>query len=257
MSGIFGSLYAQTYDDVYRSKDYEAECDLLERLWREMGAAPVQSVLDLGCGTGNHPLALGARGYTVVGVDRSDEMVMRAGEKAVASMLSERVSFRQGDIRDARLGRTFDAVTMLFAVLGYQTANADVIAALRTAREHLAVGGPFVADVWYGPAVLRERPGQRVALVEGDGTKMLRIADSTVDTRVQCVRVHYALWQIEGDRIVARADEEHEMRFFFPRELELMLHVSGFELVRLGAFPDIDVAASESTWNVTVVARAV
>ena len=257
MSGVFGSLYAKTYDDVYRSKDYEAECDLLERLWRELAAAPVKSVLDLGCGTGNHALPLGARGYTVVGVDRSDEMIARAEEKAAAASLSERVSFLRGDVRDVRLDRAFDAVTMLFAVLGYQTANADVLAALRTAREHVAVGGLVVADVWYGPAVLHERPEQRVALVQADGAKMLRVADATVDALTQCARVHYRLWQIDGDRIVGEAEEEHEMRFFFPRELELMLGVCGLELVRLGAFPDIDAAPSESTWNVTVVARAV
>jgi SAM-dependent methyltransferase len=257
VSDVFGSLYADTYDDVYRTKDYEAECDLLERIWQGMGSSPVRSVLDLGCGTGNHALPLAARGYEVVGVDRSEQMIARATAKASESPSSDRRTFQQGDIRHVRLGRTFDAVTMLFAVLGYQTQNEDVLAALQTARAHLSREGLLVADVWYGPAVLHERPEQRVAVVKADGSKMLRVTGAAVDTLAQCARVHYRLWQIEDDRVVGEAEEEHEMRFFFPRELELMLDVSGLSLVRLGAFPDIDTAPDESTWNVVLVARAV
>lgn len=257
MSGVFGPLYAQTYDDVYRAKEYEAECDVLERIWQRMGSGPVHAVLDLGCGTGNHALSLAARGYEVVGIDRSEEMIARARDKASADRRVDGTSFQRGDIGEVRLGRTFDAVTMLFAVLGYQTTNSDVLAALRTARGHLSPGCLLIADVWYGPAVLHEGPEQRVALIEADGARILRVARASVDTFAQCVRVHYNLWQINRDRIVAEAEEEHEMRFFFPRELELMLEVSGLSLVRLSAFPDIDVAPDQSTWNVAFVARAV
>jgi hypothetical protein len=51
---------------------------------------------------------------------------------------------------------------MMFAVLGYQGENDDVLAALKTAHRHARPGGLFLFDVWYGPAVLHERPSQRV-----------------------------------------------------------------------------------------------
>jgi hypothetical protein len=50
--------------------------------------------------------------------------------------------------------------------------------------------------------------------------------------------------------------EEHVMRFFFRRELELLLHATGFELARLGGFPDVMVEVEERSWNVSVIARA-
>ena len=56
---------------------------------------------------------------------------------------------------------------MMFAVLGYQHTNADVLDALATARAHLDVGGLFAFDVWYGPAVLSERPSERVKVDRG------------------------------------------------------------------------------------------
>jgi SAM-dependent methyltransferase len=257
MSIPFGEAYAQTYDDVYRAKDYTAECDLLERVWREYSAVPVGTVLDLGCGTGAHALALAERGHEVVGVDRSPDMLARAGAKAKASDNAKgTASFVLGDIREIRLERTFDAVAILFAVLGYQTTNDDVRAALRTAREHLSPGGMLVFDVWYGPAVLHQRPAQRISVVDTPKGRLLRVTGATLDVSRHLSRVAYRLWELEGDRVVAETQEEHVMRFFFPLELELLLDVCGFDLLRLGAFPEIDADPDETTWNVAAVARA-
>ena len=64
-------------------------------------------------------------------------------------------------------GGKFDAALMMFAVLGYQVENDDVLAALRTARRHLEPGGLFIFDVWYGPAVLHQRPSERVKIIPG------------------------------------------------------------------------------------------
>ena len=60
---------------------------------------------------------------------------------------------------DAADAQTFDAAVMMFAVLSYQLSNQDVLSTLATVRRHLQVGGLFIADLWYGPAVLNERPG--------------------------------------------------------------------------------------------------
>ena len=77
-SGVFGRDYAAAYDDLYQDKDYVAECDLIERVFETYGQGPTRRVLDLGCGTGGHAVILAKRGYDVVGVDRSPEMLERA-----------------------------------------------------------------------------------------------------------------------------------------------------------------------------------
>jgi hypothetical protein len=61
---------------------------------------------------------------------------------------------------------------------------------------------------------------------------------------------------MEGDRVVQHAEERHEMRFFFPLELELLLDAAGFELVRLGAFPELDREPDDASWSFLAVARA-
>ena len=57
MNPLFGKEYADQYDLLYGDKDYEAECDLLEKVFRLYSSAPVKTILDLGCGTGNQTSA--------------------------------------------------------------------------------------------------------------------------------------------------------------------------------------------------------
>jgi SAM-dependent methyltransferase len=255
VTGVFGEPYADLYDAVYGEKDYGAECALVERVLGEHARGPRTRLLDLGCGTGNHALPLAARGWQVTGVDRSPEMLAHARTKLpVAGAGSAR--FVEGDIRTIDLGSTFDAALMMFAVLCYQTANRDVSAALAAVRRHLRPGGLFVFDVWYGPAVLVQRPSSRFREVSVPDGRVLRQSDGELDTRRHLCTVRFHLWRLRGDLVVAEAEELHSMRYFFPLELAAFLDRADLDLLRIGAFPDFDRDPDESTWNVLGVARA-
>src|SRR5437763_4854364 len=84
------------------------------------------------------------------------------------------VSFELGDIRTLDLGRNFDAVISLFHVMSYQTTDADLLAALTTARRHLQSGGLFLFDFWHGPAVLFEEPSRREKRIEDERFRAVR-----------------------------------------------------------------------------------
>ena len=252
----FGSDYAGAYDQLYRDKNYLKECELIDRLLRTYADGTIHSVLDLGCGTGNHAIPLAERGLSVVGVDRSDTMLQAARKKAAAQEVDGNVNFYEGDIRSFQMGHLFDASLMMFAVLGYQLDNADVLAALRTARQHLRAGGLFIFDVWYGPAVLRQGPSDRVKSILTEKGQILRSASGQLDVQRHLCKVSYHLWELEDDRLTRETEETHRMRYFFPLELDLFLDCCGFAPIRLGAFPEFDRDPDETTWNVCAVARA-
>jgi SAM-dependent methyltransferase len=257
MTEVFNATYSDAYDLVYGEKDYAGECDLAERLFQVYGDHSIRSILDLGCGTGGHARLLGQRGYEVVGVDRSESMLAHARKKASTFSDDGRVQFRQGDVRFLDLDQRFDAVLMMFAVLGYQSGNEDVLAALKTARRHLAVGGLLLFDVWYGPVVLQERPGERVKEIATSTGQILRTAHGELDARQHLCNVCYQVWRLEEGRIVEHTEELHTMRYFFPLELEFFLRCSGFSMLRLGAFPEFDREPDETTWNVMCMAKAI
>jgi SAM-dependent methyltransferase len=248
----FAADYASAYDLIYADKAYDQEVELLERIFEMYGQGAVRSILDLGCGTGGHAIPLAQHGYTVVGVDRSPAMVAQARERAPSLPA---LTFEQGDLRTLDLGRSFDVVLMMFAVLGYQLENADVSAALASAYRHTSPGGLLFFDVWYGPAVLTERPSPRIKVSELPNGQLLRVANGELDVRHQACHVSYRVWRIEDEHLVGDTRELHTMRYFFPLELELLLQQAGFELLRLGSFPELEKEPDTSTWNVCVVAR--
>lgn len=74
-------------DDPYRRVDYRRMVAWPGRIEREapfllrvLASAPQASVLDLGCGTGEHADFLAAEGYRAVGIDRSEAQIAKARE---------------------------------------------------------------------------------------------------------------------------------------------------------------------------------
>jgi SAM-dependent methyltransferase len=250
----FGA-YASFYDALYREKDYPGECDVLEKVFKRFAASPVRRVLDLGCGTGGHAVVLASRGYSVTGVDRSAPMLSVAQEKS--HRLGLNITFQQGDIRSWSCDDTWDAVISMFAVLSYQVSHEDVTAAIATARRHLDPGGLFIFDVWFGPGVLTEPPGDRVKETQDGDHDIIRYASSTLDIIHQTVDVQYLVIHSDGDGKMRRVREMHRMRFFFPNELDLLLKSGGFRLLHLSPFGQIDQVIRQNTWNLTVIGEPV
>jgi len=114
---VFQGLYAEAYDLFYREKDYKAECDFLGKLFSNKREGEVRTVLDLGCGTGGHAIELARRGFQVVGVDISVEMLSRAKERA--RQAGVQIDFCHHDVRTMQLHDSFDASIAMFAVVGY------------------------------------------------------------------------------------------------------------------------------------------
>jgi SAM-dependent methyltransferase len=251
----FGRDYADAYDAIYRDKNYAGEVDLIERILVRNGLDGPRRLLDLGCGTGNHALPLAQRGYTVVGVDRSPAMLAQAREKASAAHVGS-VVFQEGDIRKLDLGQRFDAALMMFTVLGYQLEDADLMAALATVRRHLEPGGLFVFDVWNGPAVLANRPGERQVSVTDGSTSITRKTRAFLDIPRHLCRVCFDLERVGADGRTEQWQEEHVVRYYFPQELESALRKNRLDLLHLRSFPDDEAPADERAWNVIGAARA-
>ena len=257
MDEPFEAAYAGFYDLLYYDKDYAAECDFIEGIFRAYGSHPITTILDGGCGTGGHAILLAQRGYQVTGLDRSVPMIALAQEKAAQEGLS--TDFRIGDLRQLDLGRSFDACICMFAVISYQVENRDLQSVLRGVRRHLRRGGLLVFDIWYGPAVLRVKPEPRLKVVEAPSGRLFRFATSQLDIRRHINQVDYWLLLIDRakERLVKEVREQHEVRYLFPQEIAYHLETAGFELLSLSPFLDLHGVPTEETWSVCVVARAI
>lgn len=253
---IFGK-YADFYDLLYQDKDYKGECDVIEEIFAKYSKKKIVSILDLGCGTGNHAFIFHEKGYRILGVDRSEVMLTNAKNKLLKLTDNKNIRFERGDIRNWKTDEKFDAVLMLFAVLGYQLENKDVFKAFTTVKKHLKSNGLFIFDVWYGPSVLIQKPSKRTKTVVTTKGKIIRKAYSGIDTIRQICTVHYLTSYIQNKKLIQKIKEDHQMRFFFPKELEFYLQSAGLKLLKLGAFPQWRKIPNEKTWNIFGIAKAV
>ena len=243
------SDYSRYYDLLYRDKDYAGEAAYVCELIRQF-APGAKRLLDLGCGTGRHAELLAVHGFDVTGVDRSDDMLALAQPRASSSL-----RFVQGDLRELRLGSTYDVVVSLFHVFSYQTTNEDLAAAFQTAREHLNPGGVLIFDCWYGPAVLTDPPTVRVKRLADDELEVIRIAepvlhpnDNTVDVRYQVV-IHS---RSKGE--ASQLTETHVMRYLFKPEVLGYMAAANLTLLACEEWRSRKPPGSE-TWNVVFVGR--
>ena len=118
-------------------EEYTEEVASFVRRFSRHGVPDGGTVLHLGSGGGSIDFLL-KRHYRVTGVDLSEPML------AVSRALNPEVEYLDGDIRDVRLGRTFDAV-LLHDAISYMTSVAELEAAYRTAAAHLRPGGIMLA----------------------------------------------------------------------------------------------------------------
>ncbi len=119
----------------------EAEVD---RVLEILDPGPQDRILDLACGTGRHSIALARRGFDVVGVDISSDLIEIAeGEAAIREVDAE---FILTDLRNLDFSERFDRVLSLHGgAIGYFEDDAEnrrafeiVAAALRPGGAHLA-----------------------------------------------------------------------------------------------------------------------
>lgn len=201
---------AHFYDAIYRAfKDYAAEATAISTLVR--AAHPnARTILDVGCGTGEHALHLRkCHGFAVDGLDRDRELLAVAREKVPDAR------FFEGDMADFDVGHRYDVVMCLFSSIGYLKALERVTAALRCFRRHLAEDGMIVVERWFAPGVLRDGPGS-TRRAEVGGVRVERTSHTTVEGRFSTLTFNYRFEDASGVHV---AREVHELGLFTQEEM--------------------------------------
>jgi SAM-dependent methyltransferase len=113
--------------------DYAEEAEFYREAIAALCSFTPQSMLELGSGGGNNASHL-KRHYKMTLVDLSPGML------AVSQKLNPECEHLQGDMRTARLDRTFDTVFIHDAIV-YMTTEEDLRRAIETAYAHCRPGG--------------------------------------------------------------------------------------------------------------------
>lgn len=225
---------AASYDRLTNDVPYAEILNFYDRILARYGLSP-KTALDLACGTGSMAILLAERGISVLGADRSEEMLTEASGKT-ADMPNPPYFIRQSMER-LRLPYPVDLCVCCLDGVNYVTEPERLQEAFRRVRKHLNPGGLFLFDV-NSEAKLRGLDGQYF-LDEDDEVFCLWRAMFDEQTRV-CTYGIDVFRRIpspdpRGGKtgVWERNREEHRERAYSAGELTAMLAEAGFESVEV------------------------
>ncbi len=137
------SIYsiAELYDHI-NGNAYVPYADFLEESFKKADIK-VNEVLDMGCGTGGIAALLADRGYDMIALDISPEMLNIAREKNYG----KNTLLLCQDMREFELYGTVQAVYSSFDCINYLTEKGDLDRVFALVRNYLESGGVFIFDI--------------------------------------------------------------------------------------------------------------
>lgn len=183
------------------------------------------SVLDLGCGTGQLAAAL-ADGRSVTGVDPAAAMLKIARHRPNG----QKIDWVEADARDVRLGQKFDLVLLTGHAFQVFLTSSDQQAVLRTIAHHLAPGGLFIFDSRNPEAKEWQswNPRESERILEHPGLGAIKAWNDTVQDAVTGIVTYGTSYEVlaSGRRLSAKS------KIAFPTKdaLDEMLDAAGLHV---------------------------
>ena len=218
---------AASYDRLTNDVDYEATVNFYMQILEKEGLRP-RTVADLACGTGSITKILAEKGYDVVGVDMSEDMLTLAIQKVLELECPPRFICQK--LQDLYLPRGVDMAVCALDSLDYITNPDDCAEAIRRTYKVLNPGGIFIFDV-NTPEKLRAMDGQ-VFLDEDDDVYCVWRGEFDEQTNICTYAMD--LFQRNGNAW-RRSYEEHCEYAYSQQQLTAFLKAAGFTNIEVYA----------------------
>ena len=224
------SFLAGSYDKLTYDVGYDQWADYLEKHFQKRGL-PGKTVLDLACGTGSRTVELANRGYEMIGVDLSPDMLGEASEKAMDEVGEDQIPpiFLCQSMDKLDLNGTIDACECCLDSVNYVTDPKKLKKAFERVHLFLMPGGLFVFDI-NTVEKLMGLDGQ-VFLDETEDTYCVWRAE--FEKRRSICSYFMDIFQLDEETgLWERGEELHEERAYTVEELTAFLEDAGFKDIK-------------------------
>ncbi len=248
----FSETYANLYDLFHSNKNYEKESqDILNLVTNLEPTAKIQSILDMGCGTGMHLEALSRLGLKCYGYDLS------VGMLEIAKRRCPEVIF-YSEIDSLKLN--VDLAVAMFDVISYILNEEALESFFQGAFNQLRPGGYFYADSWNFEGVLMDPPrdvdrevrynNERIVrkvspqLINESNIEFMANGISTLDIQLINLETNFEL-----------IHENHKIKAWCPETVKRCLNNVGFEVTGLFSLKSKDLPPTREDFRFGVIAR--
>ncbi len=215
--------FAAVYDRLMDEIPYKKWCDYVSGILENQGISD-GLLLELGCGTGTLTEMFAKKGYDMIGVDLSEDMLAEAMEKRSESGLS--ILYLQQDMREFELYGTVAAVISLCDTMNYLTEFEDLVTVLRLVNNYLDPQGIFVFDLKTDYYFANE-VGEQIFAEADEEVSYIWQNEYDEDERIN--QYLLTLFLQEEDGRYSRYDELHEQRAYTLKEIKKAARLAGME----------------------------
>ena len=219
---------AYFYDLFTDDIDYQKTADKLHDLFLKEKHKP-EIILDLGCGTGSLSFLLQQKGYDMIAVDISEDMLLIAREKA-ESLNIENILFLQQDAAKLDLYGTIDACVCNLDVINHITSREKLLEVFNKVHLFLRPSGLFVFDintvlkfstVFLNNSYITEKEGTFCAF------------NTQYSKKSGVCRIDYTFFKEDEKGLYERYEDTQRERAYEIDEIKDMLKLSGFMNVKV------------------------
>lgn len=220
--------FAYVYDKLTENVNYSHLADYIEKIFKKYLDNKPELILDLACGTGSMANILSDRGYDMIGVDSSYDMLNVAMEKRG----DRNILYLNQDAGEFELYGTVDAIVCLQDSINYITDEDSIDGLFWGADNYLNPGGLFIFDA--NTLYKFENVLSNNTLTYDDD----KIFYSWENEYIPEDSLHnmYLTFFVKEDDVYHRFDEHHVQRYYSEEFLDRYIHKYGFE--KLGVFAE-------------------
>lgn len=223
--------FASVYDILMNHIPYDDWADYIENILKQNGIDK-GLVLELGCGTGTMTRKMAAKGYDMIGIDISEEMLSIARQKSEGS--DDSILYLCQDMREFELYGTVAAVFCVCDSINYLLTPEDLSKVFHLVSNYLDPGGLFIFDM--DTEYLYEE-------VLGDNTNIMKhetgdfIWENSFFPEEMINEVNLTLYIKQDDSLYKKHEETHVRRAYDVNTIKRLLDEAGLDMV--GAYHEL------------------
>ena len=242
---------AAVYDALNGDVNYKELADFYQTAFQKENITP-QLVLDLGCGTGKMTVELAKRGYDMIGIDSSADMLSRAFERK-SDMGADGILFLQQDMRSFELYGTVGAVVSSLDCVNYLVGEGELERCFSLVHNYLDKDGVFLFDV---------NTPHKFSTVFADNAYILESEScycgwqNEYDEKSGLCRFYLSIFEELEDGTWRRTDEEQCERCYTKQMLTKALLDAGFADIEFYGGTDMRAATdTDERWFIKAICK--
>lgn len=219
--------FSLVYDKLTEDVDYKSRADYIEEIFARYSKTKPVLIADLACGTGSMCLELDNRGYDMIGIDASSDML----DVALKKSEGRKILYLNQDICDFELYGTVDAALCLLDSINHLTEDGDLDSLFSLFNNYLNPEGLFIFDVntkYKFEKILSDN----IYTYETDD--VFYAWENSYEDGICDMYVNFFVK--DGDTY-RRIIQEHSERYYSHEDIEILASKYGFEV--LGVFGEL------------------